>query len=169
MGLSASLGLQFKARLTGSNLTVGKADFSPAFARTLDFLDGVAAYQADLLYAARRSIASAANDDIDLAGVLTNAFGTTITNAELVALLISSDPANTTSLTLGGGSNPWLGILQGTTPTIRNLGPGGIFMMVSPDAGGLGAVVAGTGDILRIANASGALANVDVFILGRTA
>lgn len=80
-----------------------------------------------------------------------------------------SGVANTTALTIGGGSNPVVGFLGGTTPTIGPIRPGGFVFIACPDAAGIGAVTAGTGDILRIANASGAAAVYQIAILGRTA
>ena len=42
-------------------------------------------------------------------------------------------------------------------------------MLAAGDAAGLGAVTAGTGDILRIANSSGATAKFQIAILARSA
>ena len=42
-------------------------------------------------------------------------------------------------------------------------------MLFSGDAAGIGAVTAGTGDILRIANSSGASATYQIGIVGRSA
>ncbi|MFO1126371.1 MAG: hypothetical protein U1E25_14580 [Methylocystis sp.] len=78
---------------------------------------------------AERTVASATNDDIDLAGVLTDALSVTITAAELIALVIinkqKDGTANTTNLTIGNGSDPMIGFLGGTTPTIGPIRPGG--------------------------------------------
>ena len=135
--------------------------------------NGTGANQCNLAYIAERTVASATNDDIDLAGVLTDALGATITAAELVALLVinkqKDGTANTTNLTIGGGTNPVVGFLGGTTPTVGPIRPGGMFLLTSPDAAGIGAVAAGTGDILRIANSSGATAKYMIAVLARSA
>lgn len=133
---------------------------------------GTAAGQADRLYLRERQVASASNDDIDLAGVLLDAFGTTLTIAELVALFIINAPRtgnpNTTNLTIGGGTNPVTTFLGGTTPTIGPIRPGGFVFIGCTDAAGMGLITASTADILRIANSSGAQATYQIGILGRS-
>lgn len=172
MALVAEILAKITATQTGAN-DYGADKFRPQVQAALALTDGTGANQANILFADQRTVATAANDDIDLAGALTDAFGATITAAELVAILIInapiSGPANTTSLTIGGGSNPVDGFLGGTTPTIGPIGPGGVVLLACPTAAGLGAVDAGTGDILRIANSAGASATYQIVIIGRTA
>lgn len=149
---------------------------SPQWTGTIDFMlglgQGVTLDNYDIAYMRERTVNSATNDDIDLAGVLTDAFGATIAAAEIVAIVILNRPvdgsANTTNLTIGAGTNPWLGMLGGTTPTIGPIRPGGMVMVAAGHASGLGAVIAGTGDILRIANSAGAQAKYQIGILART-
>ncbi len=165
--ISASI----KAVQAGANDFGGPA-FAPTVQQTINTLLGTGANQADILFVDERTVASASNDDLDLAGVLANAFGATITAAELVAVMVINAPvggtANTTNLTIGGGSNPVVGFLGGTTPTIGPIRPGGVVLLACADAAGLGAVTAGTGDILRIANSSGAAARYQIAIVART-
>lgn len=155
----------------GSNDFGGPA-FAPNVAARLNTILGTGAGQADILFVDERTVASASNDDLDLAGVLANAFGATIAAAELVAILIINAPvggtANTTNLTIGGGTNPVVGFLGGTTPTIGPIRPGGFVLLGCGDAAGLGVVTAGTGDILRIANSSGAAARYQIAIVARS-
>jgi hypothetical protein len=170
---SAKLSVSMNVNQSGANAFSGGPHWSAAFEQVLNFVNGTGANQADLAYVAERTVASASNDDIDLAGVLTDAFGATFTTAEMVALLIvnkqKDGTANTTNLTIGAGSNPWVGALGGTTPTIGPIRPGGVLLLASPDAAGIGAVVAGTGDILRVANSSGAQNKFLIGILARSA
>ncbi len=141
--------------------------------KTLNLTDGTTASKADLIFVDQRSVAASSNDDLDLAGVLSDVNGTVITFAELVAVLVINAPitgsANTTDLTIGVGSNPFLGFLGGTTPTIGPIKPGGVFMLFAGDAAGIGTVGAGTADILRIANSSGATATYQICLIGRSA
>ena len=164
---SAQLQVLFNASQSGSN-GLGNPVFSPALNKLLQFTTGTGASQADLMYAATRTVASATNDDLDLAGSLTNVFGATITNVEMVGVLIASDAANTTTLSIGAGSNPWITMWLATGDGIKVF-PGGVFLNFAPDANGLGAVTASTGDILRVANGSGASATYSVVLLGRSA
>lgn len=172
MPLSASVRLRLAASQTGSNDFGGPA-FTPALEAVMNLANGTGAGQADLLFVDQRSVNASSNDDIDLAGVLTSAFGTTITAAEVVGVLVINAPrdgaANVSNLTLGGGTNPFLGFLGGTTPTIGPIGPGGFFFIGCPSASGVGTVTAGTGDILRVANSSGAAATYQIGLLCRSA
>lgn len=174
MALTSELSVHLKARQTGSN-DFGGPDFTPVVELILQLANGTAANQADILFVDERTVASATNDDLDLAGVLSNAFGQTITAAEVVAMVIINKSrtvgaaANTTNLTIGVGTNPLVGYLGGTTPTVGPLRPGGVFLMASPDAAGIATVTAGTGDILRVANSSGASATYQIAILARSA
>jgi len=134
---------------------------------------GTGAGQADLSWFGERTVASGANDDIDLVGGLTDTFGNAIAMAELVGLILINAPKtgdpNTTNLTIGGGSNPFTGFLGGTTPTLGPIVPNAMVMLAAGGAAGLGAVTADTGDILRIANAAGAEAKYQIGLIGRSA
>jgi len=172
MALTSELTVRLKARQTGAN-DFGGPDFTPVVEALLQLTDGTAANQADILWADQRTVASATNDDLDLAGVLSSAFGATIAAAEIVAILVINKPktgtANTTNLTIGVGTNPVVGYLGGTSPTVGPLRPGGVFLIASPDVAGVAAVTAATGDILRVANSSGAAATYQIAILARSA
>ena len=77
--------------------------------------------------------------------------------------------ATVRGLTIGAGTNPWRGVLGGTSPTIGPIKPGGFVMIGCGGADGIGAVTANTADILRVANSSGASATYQIVILARTA
>lgn len=139
------------------------------------YAEGVGAGQFNLAYLDERTVASASNDDVDLAGVLASALGTSFAAAELALLFVLNRPrdpdaaANTTNLTIGGGSNPMIGFLGGTTPVLGPIRPGAFCVLGGvKNAGGIGAITAGTGDILRIANSSGAQNKYVLGLLGRT-
>jgi hypothetical protein len=172
MPLSATLVAQIRATQTGAN-DFGGPSFTPEIQSLISLADGTAAGQANILWADQRAVGTGANDDIDLNGVLTDAFGSTVSAVELVALLVINAPktgaANTTNLTIGGGSNPVTGFMGGTTPTIGPIRPGSFVFLGSSDAAGFGAITASTGDILRIANSAGATANYQIAILARNA
>eukprot|EP00918_Siedleckia_nematoides_P061736 GHVU01134771.1.p1 GENE.GHVU01134771.1~~GHVU01134771.1.p1 ORF type:complete len:172 (-),score=22.15 GHVU01134771.1:298-813(-) len=171
MTVSATFTASLSATETGGNSYTDR--FTPLVQKVQKLTDGTTANKADILYANERTVTTGANDDIDLAGVLTDAFGSTITAAEVVGLIVINQQqdgtANTTDLTIGGGSNPFLGFLGGTTPTIGPIKPGGCFCLFAGDAAGIGAVTASTADILRIANSSGASATYQIAILARSA
>ena len=152
---------------TGPNAVTPQI-FAPKLSKVLQFTTGVAANQADIQYVAKRTVAGGANDDLDLAGVLADAFGSVITSAEIVGLVIMSDSTNPASLVVGGGSNPWIAPWIATGDGVK-VPVGGVFCLFGQDATGIGAVIAATGDILRINNPGGTPANYQIAILARSA
>ena len=169
---SATIVAALSAVQTGGNDFAGDK-FAPSMRQTISFTDGTTANKADILFTDQRAVATGANDDIDLSGSLADTFGTTVTAAEMVALVIINAPisgsANTTDLTIGGGSNPYIGFFGASGDTIGPIKPGGVFMLAAGDAAGIGTVTAGTADILRVSNSSGATANYQIGFLARTA
>jgi hypothetical protein len=174
MPVSGLIKVHFNIALAGSSILGNAPHWNVLIEIANNFSDGVAANQADKVYVAERTVASNTNDDIDLTGSLSDALGATITAAELAALLIYNkpmDPAadNTTNLTIGGGSSPMLGFLGGTTPTIGPIRPGCFILLGGVgNVGGFGAIAAGTGDILRVGNSSGAQAKYQIGVVARS-
>jgi len=173
MTLTSEILVRMKATQTGSN-DFGSDTFKPSLEHLIQLASGTGAAQADLCWFDERTVDASSNDDIDLAGALSDAFGATITAAEMVALVVVNKPraagsVNTSDLTIGVGSNPFLGFLGGTSPTIGPLKPGAVVLLACGDAAGIGAVTAATADILRIANGSGAAATYQIGILARSA
>jgi len=164
---SASITVNLKAKQTGAN-DLGTPNFEPSLAAALSFTGGTLANQVDRMFFDERTVGAASNDDIDLAGALIDAYGATITFAEIAAILIVASASNANLLSIGGGSNPWITWLIATGDGVK-VPPGGVFLLAGPDGTGLGAVTAGTGDILRIGNAGGAPCTFKIAILGRSA
>lgn len=144
--------------------TTTPANFPLSLFKRVTYTDGTGAGQADRLFADNRSISG--NDDIDLAGALVDAMGTTITFARIKAIMIAAANANTGNLIIGAGTNPFINMLNAAgTITIR---PGGLFVACAgTDATGW-AVTGGTGDILRVAPSTGTQV-YDLGILGCSA
>lgn len=174
MGLTVDLTARIAARFSGSN-DFGGPNYAPQMEKILQFANGTGANQADLPFFDERSVAASSNDDIDLAGVLASAFGVTLTFVKIVALFIVNAPkdpaaaANLSNLTIGLGSNPFLGFLGGTLPTLGPLPPGAGAMLFGPGSAGIGTVSAGSSDILRVANGAGGTAVYQIGIIGRSA
>jgi hypothetical protein len=171
---SAELSIGFKASLSSGNNSFGSLFWNGEMSLIQAFSDGTTANKFDKQYMAERTVNASSNDDLDLSGVLTDIFGATITAAELVGIILFNAPksgnANVSNLTIGGGSNPVTpGFMGGTTPTIGPIVPGGSLVLVNPGAAGLGAITAGTGDILRIANGPGGAATYQIALLMRSA
>lgn len=127
------------------------------------FANGNGLNQADLVWSDERSLASAATEDIDVVGGLTNLFGA-ITPTKVKGLAFKTDVANTTSLTFSrpaANGVPWLGA---ASDALAALPPGGWFAMCVPSAAGL-TVAAGTADLITVTNGSGATATYQVGLL----
>ncbi len=166
--LKASLTTAFSATHLGNDPLTPQVH-SPSFSRTHDFANGVLAKQADILYATELTIAGGAFVDIDLNGSLTNAAGVPVTALKVASIAILADPTNTTVVTVGGApTNAFIGPFGAATHTIK-LSANAQFAISDDSLAGLGAVTAGTADLLRIANAAGAAAKVKVAIVGRSA
>ncbi|MFF7452102.1 MULTISPECIES: hypothetical protein [unclassified Streptomyces] len=141
-----------------------------AVRKAVSLTDGTAAGQANKVFHDRRTLAASATEDLDLAGVLLDAFGAAITFARVKGLYISADAANVNNVVVGAAaSNTWATLLNATgTLTLR---PGAGFMAM---AGGLDAtayaVTAGTGDLLKVANSgAGTPVTYDIVIVGASA
>lgn len=156
--------------LDATTLTNNQAQVSKAWQVAL--ANGVGANQADKIYTLKeQTIADAGTLTIDVKAALVDAFGAAFTPAKLRMVYIyscggppsCSTAANTTNLTLFGDVNH-VPILN-TAATTAALKPGGVFLMTDSSAAGI-AVTAGTGDIIKIVNAAGAAAKVDVVLIG---
>lgn len=167
MALTSRITLELSATQTGSN-DFGGPEFSPMMRKVIDFASGVGANQADLLFVDERTLAASATEDLDLAGVLTDAFGNTITAAEVVAIFVFAAAANTNNVVIGGATSP-VPLFGGTNPTF-SVKPGGFFAVGAPDAAGQFTVGAGSTDDLKIANSSsGTSVTYQVAVLARSA
>jgi len=139
---------------------------------SLSLADGAGAGQANHVWADQRTVASGANDDIDLRSTLEQLNGALFAPTSIVALFLRNAPidpgaaANTTNLTIGGGTNPVVGLFGTTSGAIS---PGGAILLFAGAAGGLCAVTAATADILRVANSAGASATYQIALICRGA
>lgn len=169
MAVTASIRAALSVSQTRTAVFGVAPHWSAAIEKIVSITSGTGANQADIVYLDERTVAGATNLDLDLAGVLTDAFGATVASAKLVALVIVNEPLdgtqNTTTLTLGGGSN----YVPGFSAALWPISPGGIFQMASPGVAGLATIAAGTADILRVANSSGAQAKFQIGVLARSA
>ncbi len=139
-----------------------------SLAKAIALADGTGANQANRMFHDQRTIAASGTDDLDLAGVLVDALGVTMTLARVKGIYVSAASANTNNVLIGGGTNP-LANWVGATGDIVSVRPGGVFFLMAPDVTAY-AVTAGTGDILRIGNsAAGTSVTYDIVIIGSTA
>lgn len=170
MPLSAQLNVAVAAELT-SLLDLATATVPLNFTRAVGLASGTGAGQADRIFHDRRTLAASANEDLDLAGVLTDPFGATITFARIKGLLVAAAAGNTNNVVVGNAATngfiTWVGAATHTV-TVR---PGGVLALLAGGADATGyAVTAGTGDLLRIANSAGGTSvDYDIVLIGASA
>jgi hypothetical protein len=167
MALTAELRVKIAARMTAA-LDLGSSASSVAVDDVWQLTDGTTANKADIIWSDTRTITASSSEDLDLAGVLTNAFGATVTMVEVVALYVQAAAENTNNVIVGDATSP-VPLFGGTTPTF-SVKPGGAFFVVAPNAAGLFTVGAGSTDDLKIANSSsGTSVTYDIVVIGRSA
>lgn len=169
MPLTSSLTVQLGAALTRVDDigSTARDDLLWNFAKSL--ANGTGANQADRVWRDQRTLAASANEDLDLAGALTDALGGSAVFARVKAIVVRASDANTNNVVVGGAaSNQFVGPFGAGTHTVA-VKPGGIFAVFAADATAW-AVTAGTGDLLRIANSAGSTAvTYDIIIIGASA
>jgi len=161
--------------ITGTTLsaTVSRAGINSASGVSLDpaasYTDGTGAGQANKWYLNYRTLAATTNDDLDLAGVLTDPFGSTLTFTAIKSIFVAIDYGSTAydgtkSLTIGPGSasNFFAGPFAGTNPTQTF---DKFFIACIGTAAGW-TVTAATGDILRIRNPGASSVSYLIWIQG---
>lgn len=169
MALTSSISVSANADLTAPGL-LATGDVPLAVRTALQLSTGTAAGQADRVYQGRRTLAASTAEDLDLAGVLLDTFGSAITFVRVKGLYIAAAAANTNNVVIGAaGANSWATLLNATgTITLRP----GAFVGVGTgvaDAVCYG-VTAATGDLLHIANSgAGTSVQYDVVIIGASA
>ncbi len=162
----ARVGCPVSSIALSSVLGLGGAQDAIALDYSQAFSNGTGAGQASAHWHDQRTLAASATENLDLAGVLTNAFGGVLTFTKIKALVIHAAAGNTNDVLVGGaGSNAWVGAF-GTTTDVVKVKPGGTLVLIAPDVNGM-AVVATTGDLLKIANSSsGTGVTYDVIVIG---
>lgn len=161
---SASLKVSIAAVL--ANLVdFGEANDTVQKNASIAFSNGNGANQASLVWRATRVLAAGANEELDLAGVLLDAFGNQLTFASIKAILVTPAAGNTNNVIVGGAAANAVPLFGDVTDTV-SIPPGGMFALGSPAANGW-PVTAGTADKLKVANSAGGTGvTYDIVIVG---
>lgn len=151
-----TVSLTSRARISGTVTGVNdagapKIEIEEGASKSLT--DGTGIGQANAVYVDDFTIAASSTLDIDLAGSLLDVLGATVVFTAVKEIMLIAADGNTNNIVLGGGTNPFLGPLGGTTPTIA-VKPGGHLKLADHSAAGW-AVGAGSSDILRLTNSAG--------------
>jgi hypothetical protein len=175
-GLTATLSAAIFGSITKANdLAAVAAAINERCTATI--APGTGVGKADILFSDTRTISASSSENLDLAGVLSDVFGSTLTAAKVKAILFKAAAGNTNDVAVGGAtSNAFVGpfgAVTDYTPGAYLLGteaiaPGGWSMHVHPGAGWT--VTAATGDLLKVANSSsGTPVTYDVVIVAASA
>lgn len=170
MPLTSRLNLTVSANLTTAlDLVTAQAPLLKTYETVL--ATGTGAGQADRVFSDTRTLAASGTEDLDLAGVLTDAFGATVTFVKIKALIISAAAGNTNNVLVGGVAAGVASIITPAATGIVVVRPGATFAVLAGvgDATGY-AVTATTADLLHIANsAAGTSVSYDVIVIGTSA
>lgn len=165
-GVRGDIALRINLTQVGSN-DLGSPKMATSIEKVLSLVEGTAATnQANLLFADTRTIAASGNEDIDLAGSLTGAFGAVITAAEVIAIFVSAAEANVNNVNVTRpASNGFIGPFLAASDGL-SVKPGEWALLASQSGW---AVTAATGDLLNVANSgSGTGVTYDILIVART-
>lgn len=138
-----------------------------SISKALSLIAGTdATNKANILFSDTRTIAASSNENVDLSGALSDAFGASIVAAEIVAIFISAAAANVNSVQVTRpASNGFVGPFLAASDGVA-IKPGEWQAFVSQSGWG---VTASTGDLLNIANSgAGSSVTYDIVIVGRT-
>lgn len=167
MSLTTKIDAKIVATLTDA-LDLSTASDPLDYAKALRWSSGTGANQADKLWHDTRTLAASASENLDLAGVLADAFGDTFTLARIKALLVAAASANTNDVNVSSDGTNGVPLFLALGDGIKVL-PGGLFLWVSPNAASV-AVTAATGDLLTVANSTGGTSvTYDVIVVGASA
>lgn len=166
MALTTRLSLSLLATLT-SPRDLSTPDDPLNYLKNIELATGTSANQADMLWHDQRTLTASATEDLDLAGVLTNAFGVTQTFARIKGLVVYAAAANTNNVNVTRPASNGVPLFLAASDGIP-VHPGGIFAWVAP--GAAVTVTAGTGDLLTFTNSAGSTSvTYDVIIFGASA
>lgn len=164
--MPVNVGAVFDGFITVSN-DLGSVTWRPNAIVPTTLEQGTSTNQADLVFSDTRTLTTGSGESLDLTGTaLNNAFGAALALAKVKAIYIKSKDTNTTTLTVGNVTNS-IQLGFGATTQSWAIPPGGVFLVTAPQSGWT--VTAGTGDLLRIVNASGASADFDIIVIGTSA
>jgi hypothetical protein len=148
--ISARVTLGVVAEIINS-LDVGEVKYPISYGANYVFTDGTGANQAKEVFTDTRTLTASAAENLDLAGVLLDAFGNTLTFAAVKAIIVKADAANVNDVVLGNHATAAFFPMFGAATHTVKVKPGGMVAFVAPDATGL-AVTATTADMLTVTN-----------------
>lgn len=162
---NGSVKINVQGTLT-SDIDIGTRSHAISYSKSYALTNGSGANQANMIWVDTRTLAASTAEDLDLVGVLTNAFGTVLSFSKIKGIIISAASANTNNVLVGGdGSAAFVNWVSDATDVLI-VRPGGTLCLMAPDSAGY-AVTATTADLLQIANSSsGTSVTYDIILIG---
>lgn len=172
MALKTSIALTINTTLTAATAPLGAAATAALapYGKLVELASGTAVGQADKLYYAQRTLIASTSEDLDLTGLLLDAFGVAIPMARIKALAITALKTNTNNVIVGAAAgNQWVTLLNAAgTLTLRPEATVCVFAGASDATGYV--VTAGTGDLLKVLNGgAGTPVDYEIVIIGASA
>lgn len=144
---------------------IGSSTYSVNYNKSYALTNGTGADQANMIWTDTRTLAASTTEDLDLYGVLTSTFNTTLNFTKIKGIIVSAAAGNTNNVLVGGDAAALVGWV-GDPDDVIVVRPGGTFCSIASDATAY-AVTNTTGDILQIANSSsGSSVTYDIIIIG---
>jgi|TARA_Y100000310_G_scaffold98201_1_gene95929 hypothetical protein len=166
--VNAKLSVQLLAKLT-SVLDLSVAEDPLNFDKLFEIGDGTGANQGDMLWHDQRTLSASATEDLDLAGSLSNAFGTTQTFVRVNIVMVFAAKGNTNDVQVQRASSNGVPVFMAASDGVA-LPPGGLMLLYFGDDATDVVVTAGTGDKLTITNSAGSTSvTYDILVLGASA
>lgn len=164
-GVNASISLDIRAKQTGA-ADLGTPQILVDIHKQMDFTPGTAAVgQTNVLFSDTRTLVASATENLDVAGVLADALGTTIAAAEIVAIYVAAAVANTNDVQVTRPAANGVPLFLAAGDGIA-IGPGDFSVRTYRN----GVIVtAATGDLITVTNGgAGTSVQYDIVIIGRT-
>lgn len=163
--LKTSINFELAAKFVAA-LDLQTASAPGGIRRGFSLTDGAGLNAANRMWTDRRTLTASSSESLDLAGSLTDAFGTAITFARVKALVVAASDGNVNNVLVGGAASAQFVNWVSDATDVVVVRPGGLFVLVAPDATGY-AVTATTADLLKVANSSsGTSVTYDIAIIG---
>lgn len=164
-GVTADVSGMVQGTYAGAN-DLGSVIFSVQQKALNRLSPGTAAGQADKIYSKTRTITASSTENLDLAGVLPDPFGVTLTFVKVKAVYVAAAAGNTNDVCFGGAASNTFAFLADVTDVVC-VKPGGFALITNPVGW---TVTAATGDLLKVANSgSGTSVTYSVIIIGTSA
>ena len=162
---SGGIKLSVVGTYTGS-VDIGSVTQNLGYDATYTLTNGTGADQANMVFSDTRTLTASSSENLDLAGGLTDVFGTTITFTKIKGIIVKAAAANTNNVLVGGAASAQFVNWVSDATDVLVIRPGGMVALVAPDATAY-AVTATTADLLKIANSAGSTSvSYDIILIG---